>query len=62
MNTNTITKLAAAALGLVGLAFVGLTNIHADYLPLLGIVVSYGAAVVILAIAAMDTKRRKRLT
>ena len=62
MNTNTITKLVLAATGLFGLAFIGLTKIHADYLPLLGEVVGYGAAVVILAMAATDTKRRKRLS
>ena len=62
MNTNTITKLVLAATGLLGLAFIGLTKISADYLPILGDVVSYGAAVVILAIAATDTARRKRLS
>jgi hypothetical protein len=62
MNTNTITKLVLAAIGLFGLAFIGLTKIHADYLPILSDVVSYGAAVVILAIAATDTNRRKRLS
>jgi hypothetical protein len=62
MNTNTITKLVLAAIGLSGLAFIGLTKIHADYLPILGVVVSYGAAVVILAIAATDTRGRKRLS
>jgi hypothetical protein len=61
MNTNTITKLVLAAIGLFGLALIGLTKVHADLLPLLGAVVSSGAAVVILAIAGSDTNRRKRL-
>ncbi|HVU16070.1 MAG TPA: hypothetical protein VHD32_04060 [Candidatus Didemnitutus sp.] len=61
MNTNTITKSVLAVGALVGLVAVVLANVHADILPLFGMVVSYGAAVVILAIAASDTNRRKRL-
>jgi FtsH-binding integral membrane protein len=61
MNTNTITKSVLAAIALVGLGLVVLANIHTDILPLFGMVVSYGAAVVILALAATDTTRSKRL-
>ncbi|HEY4302675.1 MAG TPA: hypothetical protein VGM73_17525 [Candidatus Didemnitutus sp.] len=61
MNTNTITKSVVGAVALLGLVLVTLANIHADILPLFGVVVSYGAAVVILAIAATDTTHRKRL-
>jgi len=62
MNTNTITKSVIATTALIALGFVGLTELHADCLQVLGEVVSYGAAVVILAIAATDTNRRKRLS
>ena len=62
MNTNTITKLVLAATGIISLGFLGLTKIHADFLPILGLIVSYGAAVVILVIAASDNYRRKPLT
>lgn len=61
MNTNIVTKSALATAALLGLGAVALTNVHADILTLLGMVVSYGAAVVILAIAASDTNRTKRL-
>jgi len=62
MNTNTITKSVVAASALMALGFVGLTEIHADCLVLLGKVVSFGAAVVILAMAASDNGRTKRLS
>ena len=61
MNTNTITKSVIGAAGLMGLLLVVLANIHADILPMLGMIVSYGAAVVILAIAATDNHHAKRL-
>lgn len=62
MNTNTITKLVVGAIGIVALVVLGLTQVHADVLPLAGFIVSYGAAVVILAIAGSDNHRGKRLT
>jgi hypothetical protein len=62
MNTNTITKLVLAVVGLLGLGFMGLNKVHEDVLPLLGTIVGFGAAVVILAIAASDSHRRKRLS
>ena len=61
MNTKTITKIALAVLGLGGLAFIALTKIQADYLPLLGKIVSFTAAMAILAMAATDQTRVKRL-
>jgi len=61
MNTNTITKSVLISTGILSLGLLGLTQIHADFLPLLGRIVSYGAAVVILVIAATDTNRVKRL-
>ncbi len=61
MKNKTITKIVLAALGLSGLAFIALTKIQTDYLPLLGKIVSFAAAVAILAMAATDNTRVKRL-
>ena len=59
MNTNKITKVILATVAVTGLSFVGLTQIHANYLPMLGVGVSYLAALVILALAAFDNGRAR---
>jgi hypothetical protein len=62
MNTINLTKLTLATVALSGLCFVGLTHIHADFLPMLGIGLSYLVALGILGLAALDNKSERRLS
>lgn len=52
-NINTAKSLLAAA-GLAGLTLFALANHAANYLPTMGIVVSYLAALAVLGLAATD--------
>ncbi len=61
MNTKTITKIVLGTLGAGILAAIALTKIQADWLPLVGKIVSGAVAVAILAMAAFDHGRTKRL-
>jgi hypothetical protein len=61
MNTKTITKIVLGVFGAGMLAAIALTKIQADWLPLLGKIVSGAVAVAILAMAAFDNSRAKRL-
>jgi hypothetical protein len=61
MNTKTITKIVLGAVGAGILATIALTKIQADCLPLLGKIVSGAVALAILAMAAFDHGRSKRL-
>jgi hypothetical protein len=61
MNTKTITKIVLGVFGAGILAAIALTKIQADCLPLVGKIVSGAAALAILAMAAFDHGRTKRL-
>ncbi len=61
MNNKTITKIVLAVAATGALALYGLTKMHAEYLPLLGKLVSGAVALAILAMAATDNTNTKRL-
>ena len=62
MNNTKLTKIILATVALGGLCFLGLTHLHDDFLPMVGVVVSYMAALVILGLAALDNRSAKRLS
>lgn len=62
MKTTTLTTIILTAVALSGFAFLGLTEAKADFLPTVGTAIGYAAAVVILALAATDSRRTKRLS
>ncbi len=62
MKTTTLTTIILTALALSGFAYLRLTEAKADFLPAVGTAIGYAAAVVILALAATDSRRTKRLS
>ncbi len=58
-NTK-LTKIAFVAAAFIGACLVALNHVHADLMPMLGVVVSYLAALAILGLAALDKGSPRR--
>ena len=60
INNNKLTKIAFGTAAIIGLCLMGLNHLHADLYPMLGVGVSYLAALAILGLAALDNGSAKR--
>ncbi len=58
---NNTTKITIATIALTSLLLAGVTHLHTDVLPMLGVVISYVVALGILALAGLDNKSARRL-